>query len=156
MTNIFKKLGVNSIYEIEINLKRVDFSMVNLKHDNYLKIAELFKKILGNKITTKEYVYAFYFTHNYILKGYAEISNGGTKQSIVENKIVAQHAVLLLAENVVLIHNHPTGICKPSLADLKVYETLNEGLNFLHINLLDFIIVSDVDVWSINDKKEEE
>ena len=156
MTKIFKKFGINSIYEIEINLKRVNFSLTKLKFDNHLKIAELFKKILGNKITTKEYVYAFYLTHNYILKGYAEISNGGTKQSIVENKIVAQHAVLLLAEYVVLVHNHPTGICKPSNADLRVYEILNEGMNYLNIDLIDFIIVSDIDIWSVNDKKEGE
>ena len=155
MTNIFKKFGINSIYEIEINLKRVDFSMTKLRFDNHVKVAELFKKILGNKITTKEYVYAFYFTHNNLLKGYSEISNGGTKVSIVDNKIVAQHAVLLLAENVILVHNHPTGLCYPSNADLKVYETLNEGLNFLHINLVDFIIVSDLDIWSIHDKKKE-
>lgn len=154
MKNLDMNLGLNSVYEVEVNLKVNESIYDKIRYNQPDKVSELFKKILGNKLTTKEYVYAFYFTDGFILKGYSEISNGGVNFSLIDTKIVAQHSVLMLSSSVIIVHNHPSGILKPSNQDLKIYEKLKKGLKFLDIELIDFLIVSFNGYWSISQEED--
>jgi DNA repair protein RadC len=51
-----------------------------------------------------------------------------------------------LADNaaaVILAHNHPSGVCEPSQADIRITERLKKALALVDIRVLDHVIVGD-------------
>ena len=43
----------------------------------------------------------------------------------------------------VLAHNHPSGVCEPSQADIRITENLRAALALVDIRVLDHVIVGD-------------
>lgn len=70
-----------------------------------------------------------------------QISKGGISSTGVDTRIVLQQAVLNMATQIVLCHNHPSGSVRPSKADILLTEQLNKAANLMDITLLDHIIV---------------
>jgi DNA repair protein RadC len=54
---------------------------------------------------------------------------------------VAVRALQYRAAAVIFAHNHPSGIAEPSIADRRITERLQAGLNLLDIRVLDHIII---------------
>lgn len=80
------------------------------------------------------------------------ISVGGVSSTVVDTKIILKYAVNELASNVVVFHNHPSGSCLPSKADLQITTKLKEALAYCDIVLLDHLIVADHDYYSFSDE----
>lgn len=81
--------------------------------------------------------------------GYAKISQGGTISSVVDIKIVCKYAVDSLASGIILVHNHPSGNKMPSDSDIKLSKNLKKALSYLECNLLDSIIITENEHYSI-------
>lgn len=77
-----------------------------------------------------------------------QISKGGISSTGVDTRIVLQQAVLNMATQIVLCHNHPSGSVRPSKADILLTEQLNKAANLMDITLLDHIIVHKQDYFS--------
>jgi DNA repair protein RadC len=43
----------------------------------------------------------------------------------------------------VFAHNHPSGVCEPSQADIRITERLKKALALVDIRVLDHVIVGD-------------
>ena len=43
----------------------------------------------------------------------------------------------------ILAHNHPSGVCEPSQADIRITEQLKKALALVDIRVLDHVIVGD-------------
>ncbi len=43
----------------------------------------------------------------------------------------------------VMAHNHPSGVCEPSQADIRITENLRAALALVDIRVLDHVIVGD-------------
>ncbi len=43
----------------------------------------------------------------------------------------------------ILAHNHPSGVCEPSQADIRITENLQQALALVDIRVLDHVIVGD-------------
>lgn len=84
---------------------------------------------------------------NHLIESVIE-STGTIDAASVYPRNIAKRALELGACSVVLSHNHPSGICKPSQADRNITKKLQEGLRFLDINVLDHVIVSGGDSYS--------
>jgi len=54
------------------------------------------------------------------------------------------------AAAVIFAHNHPSGDCQPSQADLHITQHLKKALALINVNALDHIIVGD-DTYSMAD-----
>ncbi len=52
------------------------------------------------------------------------------------HRALANHASFLI-----LVHNHPSGLAKPSRKDLVMTDQLQKAGTFLHISILDHIII---------------
>lgn len=52
--------------------------------------------------------------------GYAKISQGGISGSVVDIRIICKYAIESLCSGVILVHNHPSGILRPSKQDEEV------------------------------------
>ncbi len=96
-------------------------------------------------------MYAIFLNIKNITKGFAKISQGGTYFTITDIKIIAKYAIETLADKVILVHNHPSGDCKPSEEDKKITKKLYEALNLFDIELLDHIIVSENNYFSFEE-----
>jgi len=82
------------------------------------------------------------------------VSVGGTSATVVDLKIIAMTAVKMLATNVVLAHNHPSGNTKPSSSDLAITKKAVDGLQLLDIKVLDHMIVGEDGYYSFADEGE--
>ena len=68
--------------------------------------------------------------------------SGGVSSTTIDIKIVVKRAVELLADSIILIHNHPGGSASPSEADKRQTAALRKAAAALDIALLDHIIVA--------------
>jgi DNA repair protein RadC len=85
--------------------------------------------------------------------GWAIVSTGGSSGTVCDPKIVFQKALLLHAEGFCLVHNHPSGECTPSQADISLTKKMRDGAKLLEMNLLDHIIIGGSDsYYSMADK----
>ena len=99
----------------------------------------------------KEYFICLYLdTKNQIIKDEV-ISIGTLNASLVHPREVFKTAIKESANSVILVHNHPSGDCSPSGADIKITEILIKTGNILDIKVLDHIIIGKNDYWSIKD-----
>lgn len=88
------------------------------------------------------------------ITGYAKISQGGVCGTQVDAKIVAKYAIDSLASGVIFVHNHPSGNLMPSIQDKSFTKNIKEALKLFDIRLLDSIIISDADYYSMSDNGE--
>ena len=80
-------------------------------------------------------------------------SLGGTDQTVIDNKLILARALEKKAHAVILVHNHPTGVPRPSQADIKLTGQLKKALGAVGILLLDHIILSDGAFYSFADEQ---
>lgn len=53
---------------------------------------------------------------------------------------------------VILVHNHPSGVCTPSQADQQITQRLKTALGTVDIRVLDHFVVSAVDAVSFSER----
>ena len=74
----------------------------------------------------------------------------GTKHSVTfDNRTILETAFRDGATNVILAHNHPSGVAAPSKDDVKFTVELIELFNSVNIHVLDHVIVSGTDIFSM-------
>jgi DNA repair protein RadC len=61
---------------------------------------------------------------------------------------IAKRAICLDASAIIMVHNHPSGITKPSRADLEVTQQMVHSLGVLGIDLHDHVIISQQSHYS--------
>jgi DNA repair protein RadC len=81
-----------------------------------------------------------------------QISKGGVAGTLVDLKIIFKTAIDNLASSIILCHNHPSGITKPSDADIKLTKRIKESGTLLDISVLDHIIIADTNYFSFADE----
>lgn len=70
------------------------------------------------------------------------VSQGGVQATVVDYRIIVKRALELLATQIILVHNHPSGKAEPSADDRTLTERLAMAAGLFDIKLLDHIIVS--------------
>lgn len=78
----------------------------------------------------------------------AKVSQGGVSGTVVDYKLVVKRAVELLASSLILVHNHPSGIARPSREDIGITETVSSAAALFDINVIDHIVVSAAGAYS--------
>lgn len=74
---------------------------------------------------------------------FEELFQGTIDGATVYPRVVAERALELRAAALIVAHNHPSGVCEPSLADQAITRRLKEALDLLDIRLLDHFVVGD-------------
>jgi len=101
----------------------------------------------------KEHFICLYLdTKNQIIKDEV-ISVGTLNASLVHPREVFVGAIRERANSVILVHNHLSGDCEPSVEDEEITEKLREAGELLGVKLLDHVIVGKKDYWSWKDSK---
>jgi DNA repair protein RadC len=77
-----------------------------------------------------------------------QVMNTGTvSEAPVYSREIAARALELGASGLILVHNHPSGSCKPSKADIQTTRKVATALHTLDIELHDHLIIAS-DGWS--------
>ena len=74
---------------------------------------------------------------------FRELFRGSIDGASVYPREVVKQALADNAAAVILAHNHPSGVCEPSQADIQITERLRKALELVDIRLLDHVIVGD-------------
>ncbi len=77
---------------------------------------------------------------------------GTINQSVVHPREVVKRALELNASALILAHNHPSGVCDPSGADIEITQRIKHALELVEIRLLDHLIVGDQEVLSLAER----
>jgi DNA repair protein RadC len=74
---------------------------------------------------------------------FEELFQGTIDGATVYPRVVAERALKLGAAALIVAHNHPSGVCEPSMADQAITRRLRDALDLLDIRLLDHFVVGD-------------
>jgi adenine-specific DNA-methyltransferase len=97
----------------------------------------------------KEHLVCLYLNARNVLLNKEIVSIGILDKSIIHPREIFGPAVELRAAGIVLVHNHPSGDVTPSKQDNEVVGTLLEAGKIMGVNVIDFIIVSENDAYSL-------
>ncbi len=80
------------------------------------------------------------------------VSSGGVNGTVADQKLIFKKALELLASNIIVAHNHPSGSLEPSQQDIHLTKKIKEAGRLLDIPLLDHLIFTDAGYYSFADK----
>ena len=101
-----------------------------------------------------ESFYAIFLDSSDGVKGYIKVSSGGVENVVADPKIIFCSALKCLATGIIVSHNHPSGVPKPSNDDRVLTQKLSAGAKLLGIRLVDHIIVGSNRYYSFRDNGE--
>ena len=68
---------------------------------------------------------------------------GSIRSTTIYPREIAKRALTYNAANIIISNNHPSGIAKPSQADIQITQHIQQCLSLIDIVLLDHVIVGD-------------
>lgn len=80
-----------------------------------------------------------------------KVGTGGVSAVSVDIRKIVENALLTGASDVILAHNHPSGVALPSEDDYAATYQVREALRTVGVRLIDHIVVSDDDYVSMRD-----
>jgi DNA repair protein RadC len=73
------------------------------------------------------------------------VSQGGVQTTVVDCRLIIKRALELLATQMVIVHNHPSGSAEPSGQDIALTERIVAAAQLFEIRLLDHVIVAQTE-----------
>ncbi|CAA2108376.1 JAB domain-containing protein [Variovorax paradoxus] len=126
--------------KVTFTRKRVDDDLLNRPVESPEQVYALFKDMHNE---TKEKVVVLHLNPQLEILSYEVASIGSAKATLMEPVELYRNAILARASSLIVVHNHPSGTCKPSQADIGIAMRLHE-LGVIHgMPLQDFIIIGD-------------
>lgn len=112
---------------------------------------EAVSAFFGPKIRhlNNEVFYVAFLNNKKVLTGFHQVSSGGSNATIVEPAEVIRQAVLNKANSIILVHNHPSGVCKASSADINLTKRIAESGKLLGIPVDDHVIIAGYEFVSL-------
>lgn len=89
-----------------------------------------------------EECWAVYLTSSNRIVERQRVSQGGVQATVVDHRLIVKRALELLATQLILIHNHPSGAAEASPQDRALTEKVARAAALFDIRLLDHIIIS--------------
>lgn len=143
-----------TIGEIELSYKRkkqISFQRISSSHSANTCIRELFPT---TQINYREHMYTLYLDNSNHILGYHLLSIGGITSTLVDIRVLLQGALLTNAVGLILFHNHPSGILKPSESDKRLTQKIINSSKLLDIKVLDHLIITEENYYSFADHGE--
>ncbi|MDQ1162061.1 DNA repair protein RadC [Chryseobacterium sp. SORGH_AS 447] len=120
-------------------------SSITCSNDGY----QILKKYLSD-IRTEEF-WAIFLNQNNRVLHFAQLTQGGINQSIVDVRVLFKTALDHFSTGIIVAHNHPSGNLKPSNEDIDITQKIKEAGKILNIQLLDHLIITQNSYFSFSD-----
>lgn len=103
-------------------------------------VVRIMEPVLGG--LQYEECWALYLASSGKVLDRVRISQGGVQATVVDCKMVIRRALELLAVQIVLVHNHPSGSPEPSTQDRALTDRVSKAAELFEIRLLDHVIIA--------------
>lgn len=91
---------------------------------------------------THEECWAIYLTSSNRIIERQRVSQGGVTGTVVDHRLIVKRALELLATQLILIHNHPSGTPEASAQDRALTDRIAKAAALFDIRLLDHVIIA--------------
>ena len=98
------------------------------------------KRVKGE---TREIFYCLYLSQRNGILCFEQVSIGISTGTVIDIKGIVRTAILVGAETLIFIHNHPSGDPEPSQEDKDITKRLVEACRIFDLEVLDHIIIGD-------------
>ncbi|MQR02024.1 RadC family protein [Glaciimonas soli] len=112
-------------------------------------VTQYLQLLLGNK-SYESFTVLFLDVKNHVIST-SELFRGTLAHTSVYPREIVKSALSHNAASVILAHNHPTGIAKPSAADHHLTSMLKQSLSMVDVRVLDHFIVAGNTVYSFSE-----
>lgn len=113
-------------------------------------IFELMQPLIG-ELPHEEFWIVYLNNSNKVLQS-RQLSKGGITGTLVDVRLAFKNALQLSAVAIILAHNHPSGMLKPSEADKTLTKKLITAGESLDIKVLDHLIITEKSYFSFADE----
>ena len=146
-----KEIAVVLAVSMELGRRRT-FSSLGISHA-IVSSRDVFNRFSGrlSDLQHEEFWILLLKRSNHVLAE-IKISSGGLSGTVADPKLIFARALALRASAIVLIHNHPSGNSKPSVADRNLTKNLCRAGGFLDLPVVDHIIIAGKDFVSFADE----
>lgn len=123
---------------VKINCSRDAADFIRPYFDEFMDNHEEFKIIHLNNANTIANVH--------------HLSKGGQTGTLMDVRLVLREALQINCQACVAVHNHPSGSLRASKGDMDCTRKLKKALALIDISLLDHIIITREDYYSLADE----
>ena len=113
---------------------------------------EVYQELKEYKNKQQEYFLTLYLDGANHLLDKKVITIGTLNQSLVHPREVFSYAIEKRCASIIVAHNHPSGILKPSNEDINVTQRLKDSAKILGIELLDHVIFTKDGFYSFEEE----
>lgn len=113
--------------------------------------SKVFAQSFSIKDKQQEICLAFYVDGSQRLLKKKTVAIGSLNQNFLEFRELLKPAFTLPAAGIILVHNHPSGNPRPSQSDVTVTKQVAQGLNLVGVELVDHIIVTKDNYFSMRE-----
>ena len=99
-----------------------------------------------------ESVIALFLNRSNNTIGWIKISQGGISGTVIDIRLVLATALKCAASGIIMAHNHPSGNKQPSHNDITITNKLKDAGNIMDIRLLDHLIITESEYYSMADE----
>lgn len=137
-----EKMNSWLVNEIEVIYRTGLKRETTVKIENAKNAVEELEPYFKQAMEFKELFYCMYLNNNNEVLGIYKISEGGTISTVVDIKIILGTGLKILAQSMIIAHNHPSGKREPSNADHKITQAIRKGAKLFDMEVIDHIILT--------------
>ena len=144
---------------LDDNFKNVlvkDFAKNYVGVDNLqspANIVQVMNDVFNISNQAEEYLYLVCMTCRCKPISFFEVSHGTYNTTVVNCREILIRALLCGATNIIIIHNHPSGVPEPSREDVQITKKLQEASELIGIQFSDHIIIGRDGYCSFNEER---
>lgn len=113
-------------------------------------VFEYFQPLIG-ELPHEEFWILYLNNSNKILR-HMQLSKGSITGTLVDIRLLFKEALLLGAVSIILAHNHPSGVLRPSQPDMNITKKIKAAGEQLDIKVLDHLIITETNFFSFADE----
>lgn len=126
---------------ILVKEKAINYKQKKLDSPN--SVVDMMNSLFDMKHLAEEHVYMMANDTKNKVIGVFELSHGSVKAAIISPREIYIRALLCGCVNIILCHNHPSGITTPSKEDIYVTKRIKDAGELIGIRLNDHIIIGE-------------
>ncbi len=151
-----KGLGTTSAILLKV-VKEVSLEYLadKMKEKNSLSSPQAVRNFARMKLAgylDEAFMVIYLNTKNHV-NDYEIIQEGTIDQAIIYPRTLVKKALAKNASGVIIVHNHPSGICEPSGDDKRLTDAIKNAVLTVNIRLIDHIIVGKAGYFSFVENK---
>ncbi len=143
-----------TVYEFVTHRKKVSNITTDVLNNPKAVVDFLRRTVYNEQDSWREKCIAVYLNKAGSFLGYEVISVGGSASTPFEPMPVCRTAIQVMADAVIMIHNHPTGNPRPSPEDIRQTARLRQALSAVQVKLYDAIILGEKTYYSFAEEIE--